>query len=400
MEDQGPQTTPQGGPDRAGRGLRLGALFGIEIRLDSSLVLIFALVVYLLGSNVFPAWHPEWSTATIWITASAAGVLFFASVLAHELAHSLMSRRFGIEVRRITLFLFGGLAEIEEEPSQPRAELLIAIVGPMTSLVIGLCCTYLGASLAGADLVDLFPEDAEATLDGLSPLATLMLWLGPINIVLGVFNMVPGFPLDGGRVLRALIWWFTGDLAKATRIASDGGKLFGWMLMVLGVLQAVAGAVMNGLWLVLIGWFLSSAATASYRQLVARGLFKGVTARDLMRSRFEAVTPQMRVSEFVEEHLLQSPQLLWPVMEDGQLVGLVTLDQVRGVPAGDRELVPLGQVMRTDVRAFALAPDAGAQQSLLALARHGTPLAVIEGGQVIGLLSELDVLKWAQLHQS
>ncbi len=393
------QPSPRGQSPATGSGLHLCTLFGIEVRLDASLIIIFALIIYLLGGNVFPRWHPEWPATTTWLTAAAAGTLFFASVLAHELAHSLVSRHFGIEVRRITLFLFGGLAEIQEEPREPRAELLIAIVGPITSLVIGLACTYTGASLAGTDLAALFPEEGEATLAGLSPLATLLLWLGPVNIVLGVFNMIPGFPLDGGRVMRALLWWVTGDLARATRIASDSGKLFGWFLMILGALQAVGGAIMQGLWLVLIGWFLSNAASASYRQMVLKELFKGLTARDLMRSHFEAVTAQMRVDEFIDGHLLQSPQLLWPVVEDDQLIGLVTLDQVKGVPEEDRDVVTLGQVMRTDLGELTLAPDTSANQTLLALVTHSSPLAIVEGKRVVGLLSQFDAMKWLQLHQ-
>ncbi len=390
------------GPDRptpASRGLRLGALFGIEVRLDSSLILIFALIVYMLGGSVFPGWHPDWPAATTWLTAAAAGILFFASVLAHELAHSLVSRRFGIEVRRITLFLFGGLAEIQEEPRDPRAEFIIAIVGPMTSIAIGLLCISLGTWLAGAEAAGLFAEDQKAALAALSPGATLCLWLGPVNLVLGLFNMVPGFPLDGGRVLRALIWWLTGDQRRATRIASECGRYFGWFLMIWGVLQAVSGALMQGLWLVLIGWFLSNAASASYKQLLVRDLFKGVTARDLMRSRFESVSAQMRVGEFIDDHLLQSPQLLWPVEEDGRLIGLLTLQQVKGIPLEDRSTTTVGQVMRTDLAALTLHPDTDANQTLLALATHSSPLAVVEGNRVVGLLSQFDAMKWLQLHQ-
>jgi predicted transcriptional regulator len=211
--------------------------------------------------------------------------------------------------------------------------------------------------------------------------------------------MIPGFPLDGGRVLRAILWWVTGDLARATRIASDSGKLFGWFLMILGALQAVAGLIMQGLWLVLIGWFLSNAASASYRQMMLKDLFKGLTARDLMRSRFESVSPQMRVGEFIDEHLLQSPQLLWPVLEEEELIGLVTLEQVRKVAEEDRDVVTLGQVMRTDLGALTLPPDTGANQTLLALSTHSTPLAVVESRRVVGLLSQFDAMKWLQLHQ-
>jgi Zn-dependent protease len=381
------------------RGMRVGSLFGIDICLDSSLIIIFLLIVYMLGTSVFPDWHPDWDGTVRWLVAIAAGVLFFASLLAHELAHSLMSRRYGVEVRRITLFLFGGMAEMEDEPREPRAEFMVAIVGPLTSLLLGLLFSAIGTYMAGAGFAELLTEDREAALAGLSPVATLLLWLGPVNTVLGIFNMVPGFPLDGGRVFRAMMWWLTGDLQRATRIASDAGRLFGWSLIILGVVQAVSGMLLQGLWLVLIGWFLSNAASASYRMLVLKDLLDGVRARDMMRSRFGSVPAQMRVADFVENHLMQSPQLLWPVLEDEQLIGLVSLEEVRKIPAGDREERTIGQVMRTDLGARTLGPETEARRALELLSTSGLPLAVVERGRVLGLLSAADAAKWLVLHQ-
>jgi Zn-dependent protease/predicted transcriptional regulator len=381
------------------RGLRLCSLFGIDIYLDSSLIIIFVLIVYMLSSAVFPDWHPDWDASTTWLVAIAAGVFFFASLLAHELAHSLMSRRFGVEVKRITLFLFGGMAEMEDEPREPRAEFLVAIVGPVTSLALGVLFTVTGTSMAGPDFAELLDQDREAALASLTPLATLLFWLGPVNIVLGIFNMVPGFPLDGGRVLRAMVWWLTGDLQRATRLATEAGRMFGWFMIILGVMQAIAGLVLQGLWLALIGWFLSNTASASYRSLVLRDLLQGLKARDLMRSRFGTVSAQMRVEDFVENHLMQSPQLLWPVLEEEQLIGLVTLEEVRKVPAGDRDVTTLGQVMRTDLGALTLAPETDARRTFELLATGGIALAVVEGGRVVGLLSGADAAKWLVLHQ-
>jgi Zn-dependent protease len=381
------------------RGFRLGALFGIDICLDTSLLIIFSLIVYLLGASVFPGWHPDWGGGTTWLTALAAGVLFFASLLAHELAHSLVSRRFGVEVRRITLYLFGGMAEMEDEPREPQAEFLVAIVGPLTSLALGLLFTVAGVQLAGPGFAELLSEDQEAALSLPSPTATLLLWLGPVNLVLAVFNMIPGFPLDGGRVFRALVWWITGDLHRATRIASDTGRLFGWLLVFTGLVQALSGAVLGGLWLIMIGWFLSNAASASYRTLILRDLMAGVSARDLMRSRFETITAQLRVADFVENQLMQSPQLLWPVLEDGQLIGLVTLEQVRQVPTQERDAATIGQIMRTDLGAHSLHPDTEAKRALELLGTSGIPMAVVEQDRVVGLLSEADAAKWLVLHQ-
>lgn len=381
------------------RGFRLGSLFGIDICIDTSLLIVFFLIVYMLGGSVFPGWHPDWGTATTWLTALAAGVLFFASLLAHELAHSLVSRHFGIEVRRITLFLLGGMAEMEDEPREPRAEFLVAIVGPATSLVLGALFSLAGTHMAEPGFAERLAEDQAAALATLSPLATLLLWLGPVNIVLGLFNMVPGFPLDGGRVFRALVWWLTGDLHRATHIASDAGRLFGWGLVVWGIVRAVSGQLLPGLWLVMIGWFLSSTAAASYRMVIMRDLLDGVTARDIMRSRFDSVAAQLRVSDFIEHHLTQSPQLLWPVLEEDRLIGLVTLEQVRKVPARDRDVATVGQIMRTDLGALSLAPGTEARRAFEALGSVGMPLAVVEQGRVLGLLSEADAAKWLVLHQ-
>ncbi len=382
------------------RGWRIGSLFGIDICLDPSLLIIFVLIVYLLGTGVFPTWHPDWDNSTGWLVAVAAAVLFFVSLLAHEMAHALMSRRFGIGVRRITLFLFGGVAEMEDEPREPRAEFLVAIVGPATSLVLGLVFSSIALFMAGPGFADLLAEDSDAALASLSPLASLLLWLGPVNTILGIFNLVPGFPLDGGRVLRAAIWWFTGDLHKATRLASDAGRLFGWVIIILGVAQLVSGMLFQGLWLVLIGWFLTNAASASYRMLILRDLLEGVSARDMMRTHFESVPAQMRVADFVENHLMQSSQLLWPVLEEEQLIGLVTLDEVRKIPAGDREVTTVGAVMRNDLAALTLAPATEARLVLERLGASGLPLAVVEGGRVLGLLSAADAAKWMALHQA
>ena len=201
-----------------GRGLRVGSLIGIDIHLDASLIIIFVLVVWMLGGNVFPAWHQEWSAVQNWTTGLAAGILFFISLLLHELAHAVVARKYGISVPRITLFLFGGMAEIEDEPDTPKTEFFIAIAGPLTSLFLGLFFSLLAGYMAGSEFAQMLVADQQAAMAMLAPLPTLLFWLGPINIMLALFNMVPGFPLDGGRVLRAAWWWMTGDLDRATRL--------------------------------------------------------------------------------------------------------------------------------------------------------------------------------------
>lgn len=381
------------------RSLKLGSLMGIEIHLDASLIIIFALLVWLLGGEVFPGWHPDWSAGLSWITGFAAGILFFVSLLLHELAHSMVARNFGISVPRITLFLFGGIAEIEDEPNAPKTEFFIAIAGPVTSLLLGVIFSLLASNLAGPEFAEALLEDQKAALAELAPLPTLLFWLGPINIVLGLFNLVPGFPLDGGRVLRAALWWMTGDLDRATRSASEAGRLFGWFLMALGLYQALSGAFVQGLWLLLIGWFLANAATTSYTQLVMRRKFEGYSVRDLMRSHFEITKVDLSVPEFVHGHLLQSAQILWPVLEEDRLVGFATLEEVKRFSPNEYAKLRVRDIMRTDLEDFTIPPEMSAMAAMRVLSTHSTPLAVVEDNEIVGLLSQADAVKWLALHQ-
>jgi Zn-dependent protease len=244
-------------------GLRIGQLFGITIYVDWSWLLIFLLVTWNLATG-FAQVHPNWGPGLSWSVAIVAALLFFASVLAHELAHSIVARAQGIPVRNITLFLFGGVSNIQQEPRSPRDEFLMAIVGPITSIVMGVICLL----VAGAFVR--LPADAAVNLGSvlavLDPLTTLLLWLGQINILLGIFNLLPAFPLDGGRVLRAALWALTGSFRTATRWAAGVSQLIAWLMigagiaMVFGVEVPFFGSgFVSGLWLAFIGWFLSSA---------------------------------------------------------------------------------------------------------------------------------------------
>ena len=260
---------PHDRPERDGRapgGFALGRVFGIQVRVDWSLSFIFGLIVLDLGAGVFPRWHPDWSAPLCWGVALAAALLFFASVLAHELSHALVARTRGIAVPRITLFLFGGVAELAEEPRTPGAEFLIAIVGPLTSLAIGGGALLASGLLAGPLLSDATLTSLESAklLEQLGPLPTLLLWLGPVNVTLGLFNLIPGFPLDGGRVLRALLWAITHDAAKATRWAARTGQLVAVFMIVGGGMLALGGSAIQGVWLALLGWFLYKAASNSF----------------------------------------------------------------------------------------------------------------------------------------
>ena len=384
----------------ARRGLTLGRLFGIEICLDFSVVLIFMLIVYSIATGIFPSWHPDWSPRLIWSVAVSTGILFFASLLAHELSHSVVAQRFGLRVPRITLFLFGGVAEMEREPDRPLQEFLIAIAGPAMSFALGFLFLNLAGTLAGSGWLERVAAQDETALAELSPFATMMLWLGTVNLVLAIFNLIPGFPLDGGRVFRAIMWGITGDQLRATRWASDLGRYFGWSLMALGALTLFRGGGVQGLWLILIGWFLSHLARASYEQLLTQRSLGGMRVRDLMRTRFDQVAPDIGIPEFIDRHLLRSTQQLWPVIDNGRPVGTVALGDVVGLAATDRERSRVADVMRPLDPGSYLDPELSGHGVLQRLLESGTePLPVVRDGQVVGLIHRGDILRWLALHR-
>ena len=386
-----------------GGGFGVGRLLGVQIEIDWSLLIIFALILFDLGAGVFPTWHPEWSPLLSWSVALGAAVLFFGSVLVHELSHAVVAREQGIPVHRITLFLFGGLAHMEREPPSPKSEFWMAIVGPVTSIVIGLLATLAGTVLAGhgTQPFEAFTSNAESVrsaFHSIGPLATLLLWLGPINLLLGVFNVIPGFPLDGGRVFRSILWGITNDLTTATRWASMTGRVFAWVLMALGAMSFFSGAIGQGLWLLLIGWFLNNAARVSYQQLLLRQALEDVPVTRVMQTRLDRVAPDLSLETFVREHLMAGDQQAFPVESGGQLIGLIQLEDLRGVPQAQWSEMTVGQIMTPMAQLHSLPPDAGAEQALAELAEQdGDQLAVYDGRQLLGLVRRRDIVKWLAL---
>jgi Zn-dependent protease len=386
--------TRLGGAERSG--LRLFDIFGIEIRLDWSVLIIFALIVYSLGAGLFPQWHPDWSAATTWITALAAGVIFFASLLAHELSHSLMARRYGIQVPRITLFLFGGMAEIEAEAKTPKEEFAIAVVGPLMSAVLGVAFSAIATFSMGDEAMRQLSEDPAAAVATLSPTVTAALWLGSVNMLLAIFNLVPGFPLDGGRVFRAAIWWWSGDPVKATRVAANGGKLVGWGIMALGFWNILAIGNLGGLWLVLIGWFLTHIARASYSQMLTERSLRSVRVQDVMRTRFETVPADLGLEEFIEDYLLRSSQQLWPAVEGERFVGTVSFSDVTRLSPEERRQRSVRDLLSPIDEQHSLAADELATAALKRLGGlRDEPVAVVDRGRVVGLVRSGDILRWA-----
>lgn len=375
-------------------GFFVGRIGGIDIHVDWSLLIIFVLIAFNLGAQVFPHWHPDWSVALTWGVALAAAALFFGSVLAHELSHALVGRAQGIAIPRITLFLFGGMAHMQGEPRSPKAEFWMAVVGPVTSLAIGAGATLLGGAMARDTLAHAL-EQPEAMLAGVAPVPTLLLWLGPINILLGLFNLVPGFPLDGGRVLRSVVWAATDDLKKATYWASNAGRAFAWFLMGIGILNLFGGGLLQGVWLLLIGWFLSNAARASYQQLVVRQALESVPVTRVMRTRLSRIEPTTTLESVVREVLLVSDQRSVPVESEGTLLGMITLADVRRVPQERWPEVPASAAMTQVDQIPTLPPDAGADQALRRLREEkGDQIPVVDHGHLLGLVAASDLIKW------
>jgi Zn-dependent protease/CBS domain-containing protein len=381
---------------------RIGKLFGIDIRVDWSWLFIFVLLTWNL-SSVFSGWHPDWPSFQAAGVALIASLLFFGCILLHELAHSLVARRYGLRVRSITLFLFGGVSNIEHEPRSARAEFFTAIAGPITSVLLGFGFLFLAAAATPISLANV--ETAQRGLAQLGPVATLLAWLGPINLVIGVFNLIPAFPLDGGRVLRSILWASSGDLRLSTRRVSAVGQLFGWLFIVTGIAMVFGAHVVffgtglvGGLWLAFIGWFLHSAAAQSYRRLAIGDALAGHTVAELMRRNGPTVAPNLAVATLVHDYLIPLDNQAFPVVRDGKLIGLVSLSDVRRVPPAQWSATPVDSVMRADESLALAKPEEPLAEAFEELARRDVgQLPVLDHGQLVGMLLRRDIARWLEL---
>jgi Zn-dependent protease/predicted transcriptional regulator len=388
-----------------GHAFRIGRLFGIELRVDPSWLFIFVLVGWSLTS-LFASWHPDWALATSLVVALTAALVFFASVLFHELAHCLVARAYGIPVRDITLHLFGGVSNIEKEPPTPAAEFLMAVVGPIASVGLGLLMIMIGAIIIDLRAPDV--ESAAAAVSRLGPVTTLLVWLGPVNVMVGIFNLIPGFPLDGGRMLRAAIWKATGSLQRSTRAASAVGQALGWLFVALGVVMALGYRVpffgqglTSGLWLAMIGLFLRNAAVAHVRGAAIEEALLGVRTMDLMRTTGPVVHADMRVRDLVEGWFMRFDVSAYPVLDrDGAFVGLVSLEDLRKIRTEEWSRRTIGEVMTPRDRLVVGSP---VEDLTSALRKLGTTevrqLPVLDdNGVLVGMLYERDVMRWLELH--
>lgn len=365
--------------------IKLGRIFGIEIGIHYSWFIIALLITFSLAAQ-FRATNKQWSEPTVFVAAVLTAVLFFLCLLAHELSHSLVAKAHNLPVSRITLFALGGVSVIEKESPDARTEFLVAIAGPITSGVIG---TALILASGG------FKMGMDAVLP--TPALAIMHWLGYINLGLGLFNMLPGFPLDGGRVLRSVVWGATHSMERATRVAARVGQLVAVIFILTGIYQFFHGAGIGGLWISFIGWFLLQAASSNYLEMEVKHAMEGLRAGDLMSRDCVHVPGQMSVKEFVEEFLLRTGRRCFLVMVQDRLAGLITTHEVRALNREAWPVTPVQQIMKPWQQVSSVSPETPVNEALELMAKGDfNQLPVLSNGEAVGMLARGDVLQALQ----
>jgi len=359
--------------------LNLGRILGIQIRIDYSWFIIFLLITWSLGSYYFPHYYPGWQSLTYWIVALLTCLIFFASVLAHELSHSLVSKAHGIPVRDITLFIFGGAAQIISEPEKPGREFLMAFAGPLVSIVIAIFFRLI-VFVMGSPI---------------HPVSALAYWLSRINLILAIFNLVPGFPLDGGRILRAIVWKMTGNFKKATRLASGAGQFVAFLLIFFGMFMFFTGRFFNGIWFVFIGWFLNNAAERSYRLVALKDTMRGVTVEEAMVRECYGVPGDTTLEQLIYEHIIRGGYRCLPVVDDGRVLGLVTIHQIKAVPRNAWSGTTVKEVMIPLDKAKAVKPNDPLFSVFETMTREDiSQLPVVQNGELVGIIGRDSILSF------
>lgn len=361
----------------------MGRVLGIPLELDYSWFLVFALFTWALAVGHYPTEFKGWPTSLYWIMGAVTAVMLFVSVVLHELGHSVVARRYKIPVRRITLFIFGGVSQIEAEAATPGADFRIAVAGPLVSLALAGLFTILQPAVAGV-----------------SPLLALARYLAYINLALALFNLIPGFPLDGGRGLRAVVWGLTGDFHRATRIAASVGRGFAFVFILVGVWQVFGGNFVGGLWIVFIGWFLESAAVAQTQQVVLQDLLTGHTVAEAMSPELTAVPADVTLQLLVDQHILTSGRRSFLVQRDQAVLGLLTLHHVVHIPRAQWGTTTAAQAMIPAARMRSARPDTELRAALEAMDRDGvSQLPVMVADHAVGILRREDILSFLRAAQ-
>ena len=368
-------------------GLPIGKPFGIQLRLHYSWFLIFALVTWLLASGYFTVKaYPTWTLSARIGAGLITSILFFGSVVAHEIMHSLVAQRQGIPVKSITLFIFGGVSQITSEPKTAGDEFRMAFVGPLSSLVLGGIFFGIYFLLRSSSA---FPAQF---------VTGIVFWLGYINLALGVFNLIPGFPLDGGRVLRSIIWARNHDLTRSTRIASNAGRVVGFLFIFGGIYLIFTGLWFDGIWLALIGWFLESAATGSYQQLLMQEMLKGHRAGEIMSGDCAVVPPDMTIDHLVNGNILTSGRRCFPVVSGSEIMGLMTLHNIKEVPRDRWTTETVQEAMTPFDKLKWVRPDEELSSVMRILSEENiNQVPVVQDNKIIGMVTRENLLNFVHV---
>jgi len=367
-----------------GRKIHLFTIFGFDVGIDFTWILLAVLITWSLAKGLFPVWFGNHSTATYWWMGVAGAIGLFLSIVFHEFWHAIIARLYGLPIKGITLFVFGGVAEMEDEPHNAKTELLMAIAGPVSSVALGISFLL----VYGVGRTIRWPE----------PVGGVLFYLGWLNLVLAVFNMLPAFPLDGGRVLRSILWFARGDLRWATRIASAIGSGLGIFLIVLGLLSFIGGSFITGIWYFLIGMFIRGAALTSYRQVLIRNALSGETIAHFMQPNPVTVPPSASIRELVDDYLYKYHYKMFPVTADDTLEGCITSNEVKNIPREQWGTLHVQDVLVPCSVDTTIPQDTDAMKALSLMNRTGrSRLMVVEGDHLVGVITLKDMLKFLDL---
>ncbi|SEM41517.1 Zn-dependent protease (includes SpoIVFB) [Syntrophus gentianae] len=367
-----------------GNRITLFKLLGFEVRIDASWLLLALLVTWSLAKGIFPGSYKGASEATYWAMGVFGALGLFLSIIFHELCHSLVAARYGIPMKGITLFIFGGVAEMDNEPPSARSEFFMAIAGPLASLFLSL--TFHGIAQAGK------------MLGWPGTIPTVTSYLGFINLLLASFNLIPAFPLDGGRVLRSILWGWKGNLRWATRISSGFGSAFGMLLMLLGIFSIFRGNFIGGVWWLMIGFFLRNAAQMSYSQIIARKVLEGEKVRRFMVPDPVSVSRALTLEEFVNDYVYRYHFKMFPVVSFDRLVGCITVRQAAEIPREEWREHTVGEIVAPCTPDITIGPDEDAVHALAIMSRTANSrLLVVEGERLVGIITLKDMLQFLSL---
>lgn len=367
-----------------GKRFELFTVFGFPIRIDLSWFLVAVLVAWSLSASYFPTFQPGLGSGVYWWMGLAGALGLFGSVILHELSHALVARRYGLTIRGITLFIFGGVAEMDSEPPSAVAEFAVAIAGPIAS--VGVAVTFFVLGLTGS------------TSSWPAPLNGVAWYLAMINGALALFNMLPAFPLDGGRVLRSVLWYLQGDLRSATRISAAAGAGLGFLLLAYGIFRVVLGDFIGGLWMFLIGIFLRNASQISFRRQEVHSGLAGLTVHRFLQADPVTVPRSIPIGELVENYIYRHRRNVLPVVSNDRLFGCVTLAAIKAVPREEWSRQSVGAIVESCSPTNSIGPDAPAEKALETMTRHRVgQLMVVSGDELLGVIALDDMLQFLAL---